>query len=345
MHILVRSRTFVLLSTIALALTNAHAQSGPREVFALVGAGRDTVNVNAFFPTVLRVHVGDTVTWTQNSHDLHTVSFVAGLPASEITFGTLGPKGPMVHPNAAFPTRAPGAPVETYSGHGLVGSGILELDDTFSVTFDEPGTYAYFCLVHEEFMMGVVTVEPVGSAGVPSVEEVAAQAQAEIEPLLANLEAVRGPASEVRSEAGPNDTEFVYVKAGVVDLVAPDPRAELLEFLPQDVTVRAGDTVIWGSSGFHTVTFSPLPPGPEFILPEPQEQGPPHLYLNMDVLIPAKPAAVYDPLQYFNSGDIGFFSMNGASWALTFEEPGVYEYVCVVHGFLGMAGTVTVLPD
>jgi plastocyanin len=100
---------------------------------------------------------------------------------------------------------------------------------------------------------------------------------------------------------------------------------------------------VWGSSCFHTISFIPLPPSPEFILPEPQEAGPPHLYLNMAVLMPAKPAAVYDPLQYFNSGDTGFFSMNGASWALTFEEPGVYEYSCLVHEALGMRGTVTVV--
>jgi plastocyanin len=348
----VLTRSFGVWLLLLGAFASAVAQAEGREVVALVGAGRDTVTLNAFFPTVLRVQVGDSVTWRNNTDEIHTVSFVAGVPADQITFGTLGPKGPMVNPNAAFPTRAPGAPAETYGGTGLVSSGIMSDEpagpgappnDAFTVTFDRPGTYAYFCLVHEEFMMGTVTVEPAGSEGIPTPEEVLAQAQAEIEPLLASLEMVRGAASEVRREPGPSDTEFVFVKAGVMDLFTPDPRAELLEFLPNDVTVRSGDTVVWGSASFHTITFSPLPPSPAFIVPEPQEAGPPHLYLNLVALMPAKPAAVYDPLQYFNSGDTGFFSMNGTSWALTFEEPGVYEYACLVHEAQGMRGTVTVV--
>lgn len=40
-------------------------------------------------------------------------------------------------------------------------SGPLGLGDTFAHTFDVPGVYRYFCLLHEaEHMVGTVIVEP-----------------------------------------------------------------------------------------------------------------------------------------------------------------------------------------
>jgi plastocyanin len=346
-------RLLVPTVTVAALCGTVLAQDGPREFVVLVGAGQDSTTLNTYFPEVLRVRVGDTVTWRLNSDEIHTVSFAFDLPAEEVAFAVLGPQGPMVNPMAAFPTRPPGAPVEAYSGTGFVSSGIMEREspvpdappnDTFTLTFDQPGTFAYYCLIHEKFMVATVTVEPAGATDLPTPEEVEARALAAVEPLLAALEEVRSMAQEARVEPGPGGTDLVFVKAGILDVLTPDVRSELLEFLPQDVTVRAGDTVVWGSTGFHTITFVPRGPTPPLVVPEPQEAGPPLLYLNLEVLTPAKPDPVYDPQQYYNSGDIGFFSRGGASWALTFEQPGVYDYVCAIHEQLGMVGTVTVVP-
>ena len=33
----------------------------------------------------------------------------------------------------------------------------------------------------------------------------------------------------------------------------------------------------------------------------------------------------------------------GTTFAMTFSEPGTYDYVCAIHRALGMTGTVTVL--
>ncbi|MCH7713067.1 MAG: hypothetical protein IIC99_05545 [Chloroflexi bacterium] len=87
--------------------------------------------------------------------------------------------------------------------------------------------------------------------------------------------------------------------------------------------------MIWGSDYFHSLTFIPSHPAPEFVIPQPQDQGPPILRLNTDVFLPAKPAADYDPTQYYNSAGLGPSSLGGSSWALTFNNPGTYEYFCV----------------
>ena len=84
------------------------------------------------------------------------------------------------------------------------------------------------------------------------------------------------------------------------------------------------------------------PPPPEFVIPQPQPQGPPVLVLNPDVFLPAKPAPAYDASQYYNSADLGPFSLGGNSWALTFDTPGRYEYFCVFHRKQGIKGSVTV---
>jgi plastocyanin len=36
----------------------------------------------------------------------------------------------------------------------------LTADAPFTFTFEEPGTYEYFCRFHADFMTGTVTVEP-----------------------------------------------------------------------------------------------------------------------------------------------------------------------------------------
>ena len=86
------------------------------------------------------------------------------------------------------------------------------------------------------------------------------------------------------------------------------------------------------------------PTTPPFFDIVPQGDGPPLLPLSAMVAFPAKPSPTFNPAQYFNSGLIGSFTPAGFSWALTFDTPGTFEYVCLFHEPLGMKGTVTVLP-
>jgi plastocyanin len=147
----------------------------------------------------------------------------------------------------------------------------------------------------------------------------------------------------VKSEPGPNDSTIWYVPAGMSGL---DPRVEIYDFFPKELTVASGDTVIWTSTFFHQVIFHPGQPAPEFILPQPQAEGPPIMLVNPVVAFPAKPAGEYDGTQLFSSGLIGVpagMLPGGTTFAMTFSEPGSYEYICGTHRPLGMTGRVTVL--
>ncbi len=104
-------------------------------VFAPAALGQgQTVTVsmedNFFAPANITVEPGTTVTWVQNGENPHT----------------------------------------TTSYDGLWDSGIIEggSGGTFSFTFDEPGTYEYFCIPHEDLgMVGTVTVTDGGGATQP----------------------------------------------------------------------------------------------------------------------------------------------------------------------------------
>lgn len=81
----------------------------PRELTALVGAGRDTEAIVTFLPARLTVRAGDTVTWKINTDEIHTVSFLSGAPVPGIDAPIPGggPGDLMLNPQIAFPTRGP----------------------------------------------------------------------------------------------------------------------------------------------------------------------------------------------------------------------------------------------
>lgn len=86
------------------------------------GEARATIRMFEFRPSAIRVEPGGSVTWTNRDEILHTVT-----------------AGPSETPSSQFDEELPGQ------------------GTTASVTFEEPGTYAYFCSRHT-FMVGTVSV-------------------------------------------------------------------------------------------------------------------------------------------------------------------------------------------
>jgi plastocyanin len=95
-----------------------------------------TVEHVAFSPASLEVDAGTEVTWTnRDAAVVHTAT--SGIP---------GDKG--------VPGRDNGTPPEP---DGTFDGEMDGADASFSFTFDEPGTYAYFCRVHQS-MTGEIVV-------------------------------------------------------------------------------------------------------------------------------------------------------------------------------------------
>jgi plastocyanin len=352
------ARLLSLLATLTILLAGCAGSSpepvthAPRTINAIVGWGEDTTAINAFLPETLTIRAGDTVTWTIASDEPHTVTMLGTEPlpglAVLVPNSTAGEL--MVNPKLAFPTRPPNAPVESYDGTQYLNSGMMSKlpaapdqppNDKFSATFTKPGLYKYVCALHGLQMTALVDVKE-ASVDVPSQEQIDAQVKLESETLEQRIASARDIGKAPRREPGPNNSTIHYVRAGGIDIFSTDERAQAYDFMPKDVQIKAGDTVVWASPNFHTVTFVPAPPDPEPFTIRPQEAGPPMLLFNPQVWTAAKPAATYDPTKYFNSADIGPFSAGGASWSLTFDKPGEYKYVCILHKVLGMEGTIIV---
>ena len=287
--------------------------------------------------------------WKLNSDEFAQIMFTSGEEPPEPFIPV--PDGSdrlMLNPQDAFPSRPPGAPVETYSGTGFFNSDGMSKEaqgppgtppnDTFSLIFDTPGTYVY-----GGSGMGKVIVEPSNALNVPSQAEIDVQGQEELAPLMALVEELQAGISSgqfVEQEPRPDGTSIWLVSAGL-----GTEQATALEFLPKDLTIKQGDTVVWTSNLFHTVTFH-RPPPPEFVIPEGGEQGPPLLIVNPQVMLPIVPSPEFDPAQYeyYNSGLIGPGGLPGGSgFSLTFNQTGTFNYMCVIHRELGMKGSITVV--
>ena len=83
----------------------------------------DAVSKSVYTPAMLNIEVGDTVTWTNIDSEVHTVS------SANVT-----------------------------SDGGVYFHETLLPGETYSVTFDTPGTYFYSCMIKFHGMTGIIRV-------------------------------------------------------------------------------------------------------------------------------------------------------------------------------------------
>jgi plastocyanin len=100
----------------------------------------------AYFPATLHIHVGDKVLWQQNTHEIHTVTFLAGTPEPVLIMPAPDPFPPgslMLNPQVAFPSAPPDG---MYGGTTYANSGVMSTDPgnpiQFSLTFTQQGTFS-----------------------------------------------------------------------------------------------------------------------------------------------------------------------------------------------------------
>ncbi len=292
-----------------------------------VAAGAEShdqgIQLNEFFSNELFINAGDTINWTFETGEIHTVTFLSGGPRPPLVIP--GPGGPQFNPVAALPAGGP-----EYNGTGYVNSGIRAKGaPPFSLTFTQPGDFPYVCLIHIQ-MTGVIHVR---LAGTPYPQDQAfydRQARVEIARLLgqgARLQA-QGLATAVRAQGLNN------VTAGT-GVFLEDGSIAIMRFLPEKLVVRAGQTVTWTNldpETPHTVTFGPEPPG-----------GPLGSFAPSGIDAPGH-ATISSPGQAVNSGFIGAEFPFGTTFSVTFTKPGTYPYICALHDELGMVGTIVVVP-
>ena len=373
MRVIVLGAILVLLATNLPPLASAGATPSAQSeatLTVLSGWGPPTMVVEEFLPAKLTVGEGTTVTWLQDTLREHTVTFLAGtpLPLENIP----QPEDPslpvMRNPLAEYPTP----PAGPWDGTTFINSGRMQQGETFSVTFTTAGSYPFVCIPHaaREGMVGTVTVVPAGSPGITTQEEVdvylaeqAALFERQFDEILATRDA------PTRYENADGTTTWI-LRNGTDQRQESDfmrGRLTLRRYLPNRLTIRPGDTVVWHTNTrvpVHTVTFpvQDAPPPARWVArladgaPVPFEQlsehgtyrsgNPgsldfPRIIDTPNLLEQERPGPVYDPTKLFNSGEMGD-NAHGRAFSLQFTTPGTFVYFCVPHTNLGQVGEITV---
>jgi len=317
---------------------------GPQSWTVLVGkeAQDGALQALRFLPEKIAIHVGDSVTWKINAQEEHTIYFTAGGPLPGIEL--MGPDGrEYFNPAVFFPSEE-----GSYDGRRPLSGGVLASNEEdgskiFTLTFTRPGTYEYVCMFHPG-MKGTVIVLPVDQPLPYTPSYYARTARSEANLALERAEKLHQQLLDPQVTPRPDGTNEY-----MLDMVGDrQTMATVVRFEPETLRIKVGDTVTWRMldyTNYHTVTFLENPEEePELALVEPQDNGPPLLVVNPMAWHPAG-GNTYAGSGYFNSGAL--FRPEGQAaptYSLTFTKPGTYEYICILHEYLGMKGTIIVEP-
>jgi plastocyanin len=131
-----------------------------------LGAAFHDVEVLRMFQGVVQVPVGTTVTFAMptQSDETHTATFG---PQPYLNTLAQGFATPLIDPRSVFPSDPPPAPIplnQTSHGNGFANVGALQAvkgspqPKLGKITFTQPGTYNFQCLIHP-FMRGTIVVK------------------------------------------------------------------------------------------------------------------------------------------------------------------------------------------
>lgn len=314
--------------------------------------------LNAFFPSRVAVHVGDSVTF--RSATFHTVAYFPGklpgllMPGQGTFDGVVGAddapfwfngQGKLSYNPAVF-GPIPGKVVvkgKPIASGVLSPAGPKAPPASVTWSFDKPGSFTFVCTVHGPAMKVKVDVVP-SSAKIPSTTQVDSAA-------LAGIQKAAAGAAKATAVTPPKNT--VLMGPG---LTSPTR----LAFEPATLSVAAGTTVTFkevSKTEVHNVVFGPkawilafqkkydlLPTGP----------GAPNQFSPLLVYGSEPPGSppVYDGKNHgngllstpLNDNAPGNPPQGLAGEAkVTFSTPGTYGYFCLLHG-PDMSGKIVVTP-
>jgi plastocyanin len=320
------------------------AAPGPATFKVIAGKAQGAIDVEQFMPYDVHVREGDSIEWTAQGIEGHTVSFadeqqLRGLLGSYLVPDPQDPGSQLFNPEVALRSRTG----ETFAGDGTyVNSGFFGVpaEQTYKLTFTKRGIYPYLCLVHPLWMRGTVSVDA-PDAQVAAPETVAARGTALLAQYIAEGQrALAQATAAARAVRGPDGTMLHRVAVGLTT-----PYGQVAAFVSPVLDIKAGDTVIFESDDrdFHNVVFKgdlkDPPPGIS-VRADPEGRG---IIVGLDRQSAAAdpPPGGFDERTFLSSGSMGIL-MPRSTWRLRFDKPGTYAYWCTIHVLAGMAGVVNV---
>ncbi len=325
--------------------TIAFAPVGAATFDVIAGKAQGAMDIEQFMPRDIHIREGDTIQWTAQGIEGHTVTFFKDedqlhqVLANYLVPDPDDPGSQLFNPQVALRSDT-GA---TFSGDGtFVNSGFFGVpaEQTYSLTFEKQGVYQYLCLVHPLWMRGTVTVDA-ADAPVESPDSVAALGKAQLADYLAEEQRTLDRANaETRELPGPDGTVVHRVAVGLTT-----PYGQVATFVQPSLDIKAGDTVIFESDDrdFHNVVFKGAgedPPGVR-VIADPLGRGINYSLDKRSATAVDPPPGGFDETTFLSSGSLGIL-MPRTTWRLTFDKPGTYTYACTIHVLAGMAGVIHV---
>jgi plastocyanin len=223
-----------------------------------------------------------------------------------------------------------------------------------------PGSYTYYCNIHQLFQNGTIEVVPPDEP-IPSQAEVSREAYTQIKDLAAPLLQAHRQAVATQGE-----TEIIGLTvrkpfAGWF----PDNNETLgwiNEFVPKRTEITAGQTLTWSFVGAHTVSFDVPAYFSEFVVEpdgtvewtrdavapqgrrlvtndadqpagpsEPPSEQPSAEPAPSEDSGPGFPVRDADAGRWDGNGFLSSGVQSGGTYTVTFTKPGTYPYACLIH--------------
>ena len=297
----------------------------------------------AFLPNEIWIHAGDSITWTFQSDEIHTLTFLKPAQPYPSDF-TLGCPG----------FASSGA---TFDGSTCVTTPPMVKGQTFAVAFPKAGNYKFECLVHNT-MTGAIHVLGAAEALPHTQAFYDDQAAAQRKALLSDTDQKMQMAMHHDGDHDGDDSFSVqvihkkHVTAGVGEMTSNaggTQQLAIVRFLDANITIHVGDTVEWTNNDPdepHTITFGPDPTGNPFAPSS-------NVTVDSDGSLHA---ILTSPSENVHSGALlqaledeagvpqNTLANNPTRFRATFTQPGTYNYHCFFHDNLGMVGKVIVVP-
>ena len=279
----------------------------------------------AFLPNEIWIHVGDSIAWTFNADDIHTVTF--------LTDGQVRPPFPVGCPGFS-PSGA------SFDGSTCVTSPPFITGQTFIVNFPTAGNYKLVCLVHEDMTATIHVLDT--SVKLPHEQSFYdREAAREAQDLLSAPDLLSRHTHDKSANAVAVGIGQILANGGGHETVS------LMRFVEPEQVIHAGATVEWTNFDPitpHTITFGEEPAG---------DPAPPSGNVTIDV-DGALHGTISSTSDNVHSGfiisapqeRIGLpqAPLGTTKFRITFTAPGVYPYICALHDDLGMKGRIIVLP-
>jgi plastocyanin len=333
----------LLAPTAAQAATKT-VYAGPPPNGALSGVPQTTSD-NAFYPAKIKVHVGDSISYTFLG--FHNVFFPPkGKPSP--AFALVDPSKPVSgakdargtdmwfngQPSAAFnPLVVAPTGSKVINGKGNHGSGLPTGSKfKYKVRFSKTGTFTYYCSIHPGMKATVSVVAK--SAKVPSKSD-------DKKAIKKQTTAADKLAKQLVANATPT--------GNVVNVGNDKKGIASLGFFPATKTIKAGESVTFQMPGTSTESHN-VAVGPEAYVLGQTLEGPGGS-LNPFVVYPSDPpTGPLPPLTPTTHGNgyesTGLLDTDSKSpfpnkQMITFTAPGTYVYYCNIHQ-PDMKGTIVV---